>query len=124
MDLTQTLLEAFKLVEEYDRQRPQLVKEFRLYYNEDGSIIGLWESSHPAGDNYIVINDSDVFYRHPTHLIKVVNKELKFLDPHSPERVRLKKSTAGYAVVKGNAALPLMPNENYPYIEHYDRTNN
>jgi hypothetical protein len=117
-------LKALELVREYDKQRPVLIKEYRLYYNEDGSIIGLWESGHPEGDNYIVINDPDVFHRTVTSLLRVVNKELKVIDPHTPNRVKLRKSNTGQAVVRGNAALVVMVDEIYSDTEYYDRTNN
>lgn len=117
-------LKALELVREYDKQRPVLNKEYRLYYNEDGSIIGLWESGHPEGDNYIVINDPDVFHRTVTSLLRVVNKELKVIDPHTPNRVKLQKSNSGQRVIKGLAALALADEQTEYETEYYDRTNN
>jgi len=124
MDAWQEILKAFELVEEYDRQRPSLVKEYRLYYNGDGSIIGMWENGYPEGDNFVVIDHPDEFYRHPTHLIKIVDKKLTLIDPQAPVRRKLKKSNNGQATVRGHAAIPLLPGENYLDIEYYDRTNN
>ena len=123
MDPIQELLKAFELVAEYDRQRPQVVKEYRLYYNEDGSIRGLWETDHPEG-NYIVIDNPDVFNRQPTQLLKVVDGQLTVIDPQAPQRIKLKKSNVGQAVVRGNAALVIMVDEIYSDIEHYEQTNN
>jgi hypothetical protein len=116
--------EVARLVAEYDAQRPKIIKEYRLYYNTDGTIIGLWESDHPAGDNYIVLDDPGVFNHTNTLLLRVQDKKLVVLDPQSPSRTRLKKSTTGFLVVQNNAALLLEPNETYTEVEHYDRTNN
>jgi hypothetical protein len=123
MDPVQELLKAFELVAEYERQRPQIIKEYRLYYNEDGSIRGLWETDHPEG-NYVVIDNPDVFNRQSTQLLKVVNGQLTVIDPQAPQRIKLKKSNAGQAVVRGNAALVIMVDEIYSDTEYYDQTNN
>ena len=124
IDPWQEFAKAFELVAEYDRQRPVIIKEYRLYYNNDGTTIGLWETDHPMGDNYIVLDDPDVFHRTPTNLLQVVNKELKVLDPTPIYRVKLVKADSGQRVVKGHAALVLVPEEEYPEIEYYDQTNN
>jgi hypothetical protein len=123
MNAEEEFLKAFELVAAYDAQRPKLIKEFRLYYNNDGTIIGLWETEHPAGDNYIVLQDHEVYHRTNTQLLRVINKELKVLDPKQPLRVRLKKSTSGFKTVKGHAALVLEDNEQYLEIEYYNRAN-
>jgi len=123
MDPIQELLKAFELVAEYEQQRTQTVKEYRLYYNEDGSIRGLWESDHPEGD-YVVIDNPDVFNRQPTHLLKVVKGQLTVIDTKAPEYAKLKKSNTGQQVVRGNAALVIMVDEIYSDTEYYDQTNN
>ncbi len=116
--------EVALLVAEYDAQRPTIVKEYRLYYNPDGTVIGLWENSHPDGDNYIVLTDPGIFHSSNTHMLRVQNKKLVVLDPQAPLKTRLKKSDRGFRVVKGNAALLLEANESYKETEYYDRTNN
>jgi hypothetical protein len=116
--------EVARLVAEYDAQRPKIVKEYRLYYNPDGTIIGLWESGHPDGDNYIVLDDPGVFYSSNTLLLRVQNKKLIVIDPQAPLKTRLKKSTKGFRVVNGHAALILEQQETYSEIEYYDRTDN
>ena len=115
--------EVWRLVNEYDDQRPVIVKEYRLYHNDDGSIIGLWETDHPEGDNYVVLDDPDIFHRTNSQLLKVVDKNLTVLDPIPLHRVKLLKGSSGQRVVKGHAALLLLPEEEYSEIEHYDRTN-
>lgn len=116
--------EVARLVAEYDAQRPKIIKEFRLYYNVDGTIIGLWESGHPDGENYIVLDDPGLFYNSNTHLLRVIDKKLILLDPRAPLRVRLQKSNKGFAVIKGHAALLLEVNESYQDVEYYEQTNN
>ena len=117
--------EVARLVAEYDAQRPKIIKEYRLYYNSDGTIIGLWESDHPAGNNYIVLADPGMFYSANTLLLRVQNKKLILLDPREPARTRLKKNNnIGFRVVKGHAALVLEQNEEYSEVEYYDKTNN
>lgn len=115
--------EVAKLVAEYDAARPSIIKEYRLYYNSDGTIIGLWENSHPEGNNYIVLDDPGIFYSANTHMLRVQNKKLVVLDPRAPLLIRLKKSNTGFKVVKGHAALILEQHETYPEVELYDRTN-
>ena len=53
-------LKAIELVAEYNRSRPAVIKEPRLYFNEDGSIIGLWDTDYPIGE-YIVLTDYSIF---------------------------------------------------------------
>jgi hypothetical protein len=116
--------EVAQLVAAYDAQRPTIVKEYRLYYNPDGTVIGLWETGHPDGDNYIVLDDPGVFNSSNTLMLRVQNKKLIVLDPQAPLRTRLKKSTRGFLVVQGHAAIIVEQNETYTKIEYYDRTNN
>lgn len=117
--------EVARLVAEHDAQRPKIIKEYRLYYNTDGTIIGLWESDHPEGNNYIVLDEPGLFYSANTLLLRVQNKKLILLNPRAPTLTRLKKTNdSGFRVVKGHAALVLAQDEEYKEVEYYDRTNN
>lgn len=122
LDPWQEFIRGLELAEEMERNRPRLVKEYRLYYNDDGSIIGLWETGHPEG-KYIVLQDPDVFHRTNTNLLKVVNDELKIVNPTVIQKNRLIKSSQGQPVVKGHAAIALTSIEEYQEIEYYDQTN-
>lgn len=113
-------LEALRLVEEYDRQRPKLIKEFRIYYDEEGKITMYCETAHPPDTNYIVIDNPDVFFKTNTGRLRVINGELKVVDT-KPTRTHLAKSCTGQPVVRGMAALALEPKEQYQDIEYYDR---
>lgn len=116
--------EVDRLVAEYDAARPKIIKEYRLYYNTDGTVIALWESNHPDGDNYIVLDDPGLFYNSNSLLLRVYNKKLVALDPKAPLKTRLQKSDKGFRVVEGHAALILDQHETYSEIEYYERTNN
>jgi len=116
--------EVAQLVAEYDALRPKIVKEYRLYHNPDGTIIGLWESDHPDGDNYIVLDDPGAFYSSNTLNMRVLNKKMIVLDPQAPLKTRLKKSCNGFKVVRGHAAVIVERDETYLEIEYYDRTDN
>ncbi len=122
LDPWQEFVKGLELAEEMDRQRQAVEKEYRLYYNKDGSIIGLWESGHPDGD-YVVIEHPDIFHKNNTQLLRVINGVLQIKDP-SPTNVRqLYKSKNGQRVVKGHAAIALGLDEEYLEIEFYDKTN-
>jgi hypothetical protein len=114
------ILEALRLVEEYDRRRPKLITEFRIYYDEEGRVTMYCETDHPADSNYIVIDNPDVFFKTNTGRLRVINGELKVIDTR-PTRTHLAKSRTGQPVVRGMAALALTPTEQYQDIEHYDR---
>lgn len=117
-------LKAWELIAEYDAQRPSTIKEYRLYYNTDGTVIGLWENGFPDDEEYIVLDDPDVFHRHNTMLVRIVDKKIKLLDPTIPHRVKLVKSAHGYPVIKGMAAILLEPDQIEYDIEYYDHKNN
>ena len=114
------LLKALELVTKFDNDRPVLVKEFRLYYNEDGSIIGLWETDHPLG-NYIVLEDPSLFYNSNTLSLQVVDGKLTKKSVVQNTRTQLIQSTQGQRVVKGFASLALNADEEYTDVEYYDR---
>jgi hypothetical protein len=117
-------LEALKMVEEYDRLRPQQTTEYRLYYNDVGEVIMYCEVDHPNSGNYIVIDHPDIFFKNNTTLLRVIDGKLKILKPQSTNYSRLQKSSQGQAVVKGIASLPLTEHETYHSIEYYERKTN
>lgn len=116
--------EVIRLVEEYEASRPSTSNESRLYYREDGTIIGLWKTDYPNSENFIILDDTDLFYKANSLLLRVQNGKLVLLDPLKPAKTRLKKSKTGFRVVKGNAALILEQGEEFFEIEYYDQANN
>jgi len=116
--------EVFRLVDEYDAARPQITVEHRLYYNlQDGTVAGYCETAHPDDENYIVLENPDVYFRNNTNLLRVKDGKLIVIDTKQPNKARLKKSLAGFKTVKGHASLLLESTEDYHDIEHYDYTN-
>jgi hypothetical protein len=113
-------LEALRLVEEYDRQRPKLITEFRVYYDEEGRVTMYCETAHPPDTNYIVIDNPDMVFKTNTSRLRVIDGELKVIATELI-RTHLAKSNSGQRVVKGMAALALEPAEEYQDIEYYDR---
>lgn len=100
----------------------ELVREYRFYYNEDGTIVQISDSNwnHPESGNYLVVDEQ-------THRdwmkYRVRNKqvELKPSDPTS--EVQLIKGTQDYLVVKNNPAIILEADETMKETEYYDRRN-
>lgn len=117
-------LEALRLVEEYDRQRPTQTIEYRLYYDDTGCVTMYCETDHPATGNYIVIDNPDVFFKNNTALLRVVDGKLKILSSQPAHYLGLQRSTTGQRVVKGIAALALTADEEYTDVEYYDRKTN
>jgi hypothetical protein len=103
---------------------PPPSKEFRLYYNDSGEITMLAESSHPEGNNYIVLEDPAEFHNTSTHLLRVKDGKLIKINPVVQRKAGLQRSITGQRVVKGIAALPLMPDEEYQDVEYYDLKTN
>lgn len=116
------LLKALELVAEFDSQRPK-TEECRLYYYEDGSIIGIWSSDYPTG-NYIVLDNLSLFNTTNTIHLKVVDGKLIKINNKPVIKTCLVKSTTGQPVVAQHAALALLPGEEYTDIEYYDRKTN
>jgi hypothetical protein len=123
MNPVDELLKAFELVKEYDKSRTPQIKEYRLYYHSDGTILGLWENGFPEGTNYITIGHPDIFHKHNTNWLRVVNGELKIIHPDQNRKVKLAKSHIGWRTVKSHAALLLDDNEIFDSIEYYEQKN-
>lgn len=89
--------------------------EYRIHYNSDGEIYLCTQTDHPDNSQYLVVDKQtyDNFFRY-----YVVNGKLKLIDRPSGDRVQLKRSNQGYAVVKNHAGL-LLENENYSNVEYY-----
>ena len=124
LDPWQEFVKGLELAEELEKNKPVLVKEYRVYYNNDGTIIGLWETNHPEGDNYIVLDDPDIYHRTNTNLLRIIKGELKVIDPNPTNTRQLYKSNRGQPVVQGHAAIALGIDEEYLEIEFYERKNN
>lgn len=117
---------AWQMIAEADAARSarMIAKEYRLYYNtDDGTVTGLWEQDHPAGD-YIVLDNPDMFHQNNTNLMRVRDGALTILEPRIQDQFRLQRSTCGQPVVRGHAVVALAPDETYPDTEYYELRNN
>jgi hypothetical protein len=94
--------------------------EYRIYYNEQGTITMCAMTNHPLDENYIVVSKEEYnnYFRYT-----VVEGKLKKIDTNPGYRVQLKKSTTGYPVVKNHAGLIVEASETYEDTEHYDTNN-
>jgi hypothetical protein len=104
--------------------RPPVTKEYRLYYNAEGMITMFAEQDYPIDDNYIVLDDPNEFYSANALLLRVKDGKLVKINPVVVTKSGLQRSMQGQRVVKGKAALPLMPNETYQDVEYYDLKRN
>jgi hypothetical protein len=111
LDPWQELVNGLKLAEEMEQQRPPVFKEYRLYYNDDGTIAGLWETNHPEGTNYVVLENPDMFHKTNTNLLRVVNGELKIGTIYvkvNGEWEEVTSDTNALRVEKGGAVLTVI----------------
>lgn len=99
------LLIAFNDISEL----PEIPVEYRLYYDENGSVITMTHGEHPNDGDYIVISQ-EIYDRPNYNLMRVIDSELVIIDD-SHHKQCLGKSTKGYRVVKGHANL--IVNETY-----------
>ena len=93
--------------------------EYRLYYDERGYGLFMSGAAGPVG-NYIHI-PKNIYDRAITQDLRVVNGDLKIIDPAATIKLQLVRSTQGQRVVANHPAVPLRPTERYTNIEYYDR---
>lgn len=92
--------------------------EYRLYYDENGTITSCAMVQHPSGDNYVVV-DRDVYDNYMRYYVK--DGKLEKIKQGSSNSNTLQKSTSGYKVVAEHAPLIICDDEYHPEIEYYDR---
>lgn len=109
---------------ELANQTEDPVYEYRLYYNQHGTITsGVPVITNrplpelPEGE-YLIVTYED--YTH-SHDKCVKNGQLQKIKNTIDVVNQLEKSTSGYRVVKNAAALLLNDNDDYQDTEHYDR---
>ena len=94
--------------------------EYRLHYDELGSIIMCSMQSHPASDRYVVVDRIvyDSYFKY--HIVKGVPKLIIYDRGNTSKLV---KSQEGFPVVKNHAALLLEEAETFATMEYYDYRN-
>lgn len=94
--------------------------EYRLHYDEEGTINLCSMQNHPTGTNYVVV-DKDTYDKY--HRYCVVNGKLTEIKLDDGVQRPFVKSKKGFRVVQNNAALLLEPDEEFNQVEYYDRRN-
>jgi hypothetical protein len=94
------LLEVFKNL-------PELVEsevEYRLYYNEDGTVLSMSSGDFPVEGKYIKI-DKEIYDRPNYSTMRVINGKLTILENVSHHRNDLYRGGDRFLVVKGHANI-------------------
>jgi len=120
MNDLQELINAFDMV----LGPAPVEKQYRLYYNTDGSIVGMWENDFPTVGEYLVLDHPDQFHCTNTAALRVVDGKLIQLDLRIPVTAKIEKADAGQPVVRGMAGIPLNEYEQFENVEYYDRKSN
>lgn len=100
---------------------PDPLVEYRLYYDESGSIVMcMMQAPFPDNNSYVVATKAqyELYWKY-----KVVNGKLEAIPDNVEYKIALVKSSSGFRVVKNHAALLLTDNEQYTDIEYYDTRN-
>ena len=96
---------------------PEPEIEYRFYYDDTGRIATCSQTNHQEHGEYLVVTEYE--YKH-YYQYYIENTKLKIIDINTGYRVQLKKSDAGYKVVKTHAGIILADNEKYENVEYYD----
>jgi hypothetical protein len=94
--------------------------EYRLHYDELGSIIMCSMQNHPDSDRYVVV-DQKIYESYFKYRIVKGVPELIVYDQGNTRK--LFKSHEGFPVVKNHAALLLEEEETFEPMEYYDYRN-
>ena len=92
-------------------------REYRLHYNASGGIYMCTQQNHPTDTEYLVVDEATYLEYQKYQIVK---GKLKIIDIDPGYRVQLKKSDAGYKVVKNHAGIVLADDEEYENVEYYD----
>lgn len=113
-------LEFLKALEFW--QEPEIVEEYRAYYDDEGRVLGFSGSGFPKDGNWIFIS-REVYITHDWQYYKVKDGQLIKEIPKFDHIFALTHSDKGYKVVKNHAGIILEPDEEYPHVEYYERRN-
>jgi hypothetical protein len=117
--MNQELPELIKAFADIQDQPHQTI-EYRLYYDENGVPTMMSSHDHPDG-NYVVITKEQ--YDKPNYTsLRVINKELKVVDPALTGVLGVVRSTKGFKTAKNHASV--LVTDTYNDIEYYDYKNN
>lgn len=108
-ETTKNFIEAFKSI----TLPKEVIKEYRLYYNEDGDIIRCTMTTEEVFDESFVIVNAEIYNNSHRYKIKD-GKPIKVSRRYVPQL-----SDIGYRVAYGHSALLLKNNENIK-DQHYE----
>lgn len=97
---------------------PDPLIEYRLYYDESGSVVMcMMQAPFPDNNSYVVVTKEqyELYWKY-----KVVKGKLELIPTDVGYRTAFVKSASGFRVVKNHAALLLTANEQHTDIEYYD----
>jgi len=114
MDANEEFLKALAMLEPPKELEPS---EYRIYYDEGGTIIIASERQHPDTGTYIVV-PKEQWENHIRYRVNVVKKTMEKVVFDHGLSVQLRSSDQGYAVVKHHAGL-ILENETYKDVEYY-----
>lgn len=95
---------------------PDLVPEYRFYYDATGRITNCSMFNHPPGENFLIVTKEE--YDNYTRY-EVKNNKLTIIKTSNKILSALIKSNSGFATVKGHAGLLIEDTEVYTDIEYY-----
>lgn len=111
-------LEFLKAFESW--QAPDVVEEYRAYYDDDGWVTGFAGSGFPENGNWITIS-RDQYVTHEWNNLKVKDDKLVRIETTNNHVFALTLSDKGSKVVKNHAGILIESGEDYPTVEYYDR---
>lgn len=96
--------------------------EYRLHYDLGGNIVQCTMQKHPEGTEYIVV-DKETYNSYAKYRVNIEKKRLIKIDINPGVSVQLKRSSQGYAAIKGHAGILLENDEVYDNVEYYESNN-
>jgi hypothetical protein len=100
---------------------PALNIEYRLHYNDVGTITMCSMSNHPESIQYLVVNEETYnnYFQYT-----VVNGTLEKIKTDAGYTRKLIQADTGLEVVRGHAGLIIEDSEAHTEIEHYEYRSN
>jgi len=100
---------------------PDPVIEYRMYYDETGTIVMcMMQGPFPDNSSYVIATKEqyELYWKY-----RVVDGKLELIPDTIDYSAPFVKSNKGFKVVKNNASLLLAEDEEYLNIEYYDTRN-
>ena len=115
MDANEEFLKALAMLAPPKELEPS---EYRIYYDEGGTITIASERQHPDVGTYIIA-PKEQWENHIKYRVNVVKKCMEKVVFDHGLSVQLRSSDQGYCVVKDHAGIILDVEETYKDVEYY-----